>query len=99
MCVRERGGGGREGERYLYSNNTHTYVQNLNFFFHRFECSSYVILFTQIGSNSAFDYLVQSFHSAHITGMDVCLRKAIIGTCSLDRTVRVWNYETLYVTL
>jgi WD40 repeat protein len=49
----------------------------------------------KVGGRSAFDYLVQSFHSSHITGMDVCLRKPIIGTCSLDRTVRIWNYETL----
>ena len=24
--------------------------------------------------------------------MDVCIRKALVGTCSLDKTVRIWNY-------
>lgn len=47
----------------------------------------------QASNNAAFDFLAQSFHSAPLTGMDVCLRKPLIATCSLDRTVRVWNYE------
>ena len=25
-------------------------------------------------------------------GIDVCIRKALIATCSADRSVRVWNY-------
>ena len=29
---------------------------------------------------------------AHITGLDVCLRKPLVATCGLDRSVRVWNY-------
>lgn len=28
----------------------------------------------------------------HVTGMDVCVRKPLLVTCGLDRTVRVWNY-------
>jgi len=24
--------------------------------------------------------------------MDVCVRKALVATCSLDKTVRIWNY-------
>ena len=47
----------------------------------------------QASNNAAFDFLAQSFHSAPLTGMDVCLRKPLVATCSLDRTVRVWNYE------
>ena len=27
-----------------------------------------------------------------ITGLDVCVRKPLAVTCSLDRTIRVWNY-------
>ena len=27
-----------------------------------------------------------------ITGLDVCIRKSLIATCSLDKTVKVWNY-------
>ncbi|DAZ95763.1 TPA: hypothetical protein N0F65_010265 [Lagenidium giganteum] len=44
------------------------------------------------------DYLLYSFHRPsdsglmHITGMDVCVRKPILVTCGLDKTVRVWNY-------
>jgi WD40 repeat protein len=26
--------------------------------------------------------------------LDVCVRKPIIVTCGLDRTVRIWNYNT-----
>ena len=29
--------------------------------------------------------------SKAITGMDVCIRKPILVTCSVDRCVRVWN--------
>lgn len=38
------------------------------------------------------DYALQSFHTMGITGMDVCLRKPLVATCSLDKTVRVWNH-------
>ena len=31
---------------------------------------------------------------AEITGMDRCSRKPLIVTCGVDRTVRVWNYQT-----
>ena len=44
-------------------------------------------------SASSFDYLSCSFHHGSVTGMDVCLRKPIIATCSMDKTIRVWNYE------
>lgn len=33
------------------------------------------------------------FHSQEITGMDICIRKALVGTCSTDKTVRIWNYQ------
>lgn len=38
--------------------------------------------------------LSSSFHSAPITGLDVCARKPLIATCSADHTVRVWNFLT-----
>eukprot|EP00638_Chattonella_subsalsa_P013775 CAMPEP_0117801652 /NCGR_PEP_ID=MMETSP0948-20121206/15215_1 /TAXON_ID=44440 /ORGANISM="Chattonella subsalsa, Strain CCMP2191" /LENGTH=1212 /DNA_ID=CAMNT_0005634207 /DNA_START=27 /DNA_END=3665 /DNA_ORIENTATION=- len=39
--------------------------------------------------------VVSLFHGpGHITGMDVAIRKPLVVTCSLDRTVRVWNYAT-----
>jgi len=39
-----------------------------------------------------FQAVVQHFHSAKITGLDVCMRKSLLATCSLDKSVRVWNY-------
>lgn len=41
---------------------------------------------------SKFDYVMYNFHSASVTGLDVCIRKQLIVTCSLDKSVRVWNY-------
>jgi WD40 repeat protein/phage terminase small subunit len=34
----------------------------------------------------------QPFHSSPIVGLDTCLRKPLVATCSADRSVRVWNY-------
>jgi len=36
--------------------------------------------------------VICDFHSAKITGLDICIRKPLIVTCSEDRTIRVWNY-------
>ncbi len=36
--------------------------------------------------------LAQLHHSAEVTGADTCLRRPIIATASLDRSVRIWNY-------
>uniref|UniRef100_A0A3P8R8K1 EML-like second beta-propeller domain-containing protein n=1 Tax=Astatotilapia calliptera TaxID=8154 RepID=A0A3P8R8K1_ASTCA len=41
-----------------------------------------------------FEFLSQSFHSSSITGLSICIRKPLVATCSLDRSVRIWNYET-----
>nr|CAB3267722.1 WD repeat-containing protein 65 [Phallusia mammillata] len=46
------------------------------------------------GEQATFEPLTHSFHSSSITGLDVCIRKPLIATCSLDRSVRIWNYET-----
>ncbi|XP_063431022.1 cilia- and flagella-associated protein 57-like [Mytilus galloprovincialis] len=40
-----------------------------------------------------FETLSQSFHSGQILGVDICIRKPLIATCSLDKSVRIWNYE------
>ena len=34
------------------------------------------------------------FHRAEITGLDVCMRKELLATCSRDKTVNIWNYST-----
>ena len=41
-----------------------------------------------------FDYLITSFHSKYVTGLDTCIKKQIIATCSFDRTVRLWGFES-----
>ncbi|KAM8999832.1 cilia- and flagella-associated protein 57 isoform 1-T1 [Sarcophilus harrisii] len=46
------------------------------------------------GEPAQFEFLMYSLHSAAITGLAVCIRKPLIATCSLDRSVRIWNYET-----
>eukprot|EP00795_Rhopilema_esculentum_P004667 gene4667-20951_t len=46
------------------------------------------------GEQAAFEILSQSFHVAQITGLDVCIRKPLVATCGMDRSIRIWNYET-----
>ncbi|MBN3302205.1 CFA57 protein, partial [Amia calva] len=46
------------------------------------------------GEPAHFEFLSHSFHSGTITGLSVCIRKPLIATCSLDRSVRIWNFET-----
>jgi len=39
------------------------------------------------------DHIYGGFHSAPITGLDVCIQRPLIVTCSReDSTIRVWNY-------
>ncbi|XP_024200846.1 cilia- and flagella-associated protein 57 isoform X5 [Pan troglodytes] len=46
------------------------------------------------GEPAHFEYLMYPLHSAPITGLATCIRKPFIATCSLDRSIRLWNYET-----
>lgn len=39
-----------------------------------------------------FELMSQSFHSNGVLGVDTCIRKPIVATCSFDRSVRLWNY-------
>lgn len=39
-----------------------------------------------------YEYLALPFHHLAVTGMDVCIRKPLIVTCGMDRSVRIWNY-------
>ncbi|KAM9494283.1 uncharacterized protein Hap1MRO34_004213 [Clarias gariepinus] len=41
-----------------------------------------------------FEYLSDSFHSGSITGLSVCSSKPLFATCSKDKSVRIWNYQT-----
>merc|ERR1719331_1954200 len=36
--------------------------------------------------------MLTGFHVGPILGMDVCIRKPLVVTCGMDKTVRVWNY-------
>ena len=38
------------------------------------------------------EYLISPFHTGAITGIDTCIRKPLVATCSKDHTVRIWNY-------
>ncbi|TKC38954.1 hypothetical protein EI555_020958 [Monodon monoceros] len=46
------------------------------------------------GEPAHFEYLMYPLHSASITGLATCIRKPLIATCSVDRSVRIWNYES-----
>lgn len=43
--------------------------------------------------SSTFDYVQGLFHKNDITGLDVCIRKQLIVTCSRDKTVNIWDYH------
>ena len=38
-------------------------------------------------------YLISPFHSDSVEGMDLCINKPYIITCSKDKSVRVWDYQ------
>ena len=46
-----------------------------------------------------FDLLSQGFHSQGVTGVDVCVRKPLVATCSTDKSVRIWQGLTRILTL
>ena len=41
-----------------------------------------------------YEWLVYPFHSSHINGLDLCLKKQLVATCSHDNSIRIWNYAT-----
>eukprot|EP00357_Protocruzia_adherens_P031581 CAMPEP_0115039386 /NCGR_PEP_ID=MMETSP0216-20121206/43998_1 /TAXON_ID=223996 /ORGANISM="Protocruzia adherens, Strain Boccale" /LENGTH=1374 /DNA_ID=CAMNT_0002420017 /DNA_START=19 /DNA_END=4143 /DNA_ORIENTATION=- len=41
---------------------------------------------------NSFELVSYDFHSQAIKGLDVCVRKPLLVTCSTDKTVRIWNY-------
>jgi WD40 repeat protein len=64
-----------------------------------FTTESNQILRTEINvdrkcDDSKYDFLIFPFHSGTINGLDVCLKKTLIASCSSDNTVRIWNYST-----
>jgi WD40 repeat protein len=41
-----------------------------------------------------FDFVHCCFHTQEITGLDVCIRKQLVVTCSKDKSIKIWNYAT-----
>lgn len=49
---------------------------------------------SQTNKEILFEYLYKGFHNKPITGMDVCLQRPLVATCSHeDSTIRIWNYK------
>lgn len=46
-----------------------------------------------------FEYMNFSNHHSAVTGVDICIRKPLIATCSTDHSIRIWNFETGYLNL
>ncbi|XP_055341475.1 cilia- and flagella-associated protein 57-like isoform X2 [Paramacrobiotus metropolitanus] len=36
--------------------------------------------------------LLYFLHSGAVTGVDICVRKPLVASCSADRSVRIWNF-------
>lgn len=50
-------------------------------------------LYEEADPTPKVEFVHCGFHTAEVTGLDVCIRKKLIVTCSKDKTVRIWNYE------
>lgn len=48
----------------------------------------------RMGDDTKYQFASYSFHSKAIKGLDICIKKTLIATCSEDKTVRIWNYDT-----
>ncbi|KAJ3329215.1 Cilia- and flagella-associated protein 57, partial [Blyttiomyces sp. JEL0837] len=46
------------------------------------------------GDEVKFEPVSQPYHHGAITGMDICCRKPLLVTCSADKSIRIWNYQT-----
>ncbi|NXW49021.1 CFA57 protein, partial [Nyctiprogne leucopyga] len=74
-----------------FSPSEETIVVNTN----KNQLYMFTMLPTHLMKESAyFAYLNFPLHSASVTGLDICIWKPILATCSLDRSVRIWNYKT-----
>ena len=50
---------------------------------------------SHLPSVRSFSPLLSLHHSGSVTGLSVCVRKPLVATCGVDRSLRVWNYLTL----
>ena len=46
----------------------------------------------RVNDGTVYEYLIYPFHSKSIQGIDTCIKKQLVATCSSDKTVRIWNY-------
>ena len=42
---------------------------------------------------SAYNYLISPFHTESVEGLDVCINKPYVISCSKDKSLRVWDYK------
>lgn len=43
-------------------------------------------------TTNKYEKLISGFHKKAIIGLDICVRKPLLVTCSEDKTIRFWNY-------
>jgi hypothetical protein len=60
-------------------------------------CFVFVNLDVVQAVDPGFQILQQRFHHGAITALDICARKSIVATSSLDNSVRIW-YERSFST-
>lgn len=53
-----------------------------------------VPLYDGAETKNRFEHVHCNFHSKEITGLDICIRKQLVVTCSKDKSVKIWNYVT-----
>ncbi|KAF4674972.1 WD repeat domain 65 [Perkinsus chesapeaki] len=46
----------------------------------------------ETASKGVLELLLAPLHTGPITGLSMCVRKPLVATCGVDRSVRIWNY-------
>lgn len=65
-------------------------------FFWLLSCVQFLFLLQQKDA-VRFELASQLFHSNVISGLDVCIRKPCFVTCSVDKSIHIWNFESRWV--
>ena len=58
-----------------------------------FQLMKVMIELDKPSEDGKYEFLICPFHSRPVQGMDICIKKNLIATCSVDKTVRVWNNQ------
>ena len=53
------------------------------------------VLSSSLPAVRSFSPLLSLHHSGSVTGLSVCVRKPLVATCGVDRSLRLWNYLSL----